>query len=192
MCLTHLKVQHLSCLSSLLLRVRLRLAWASPLSLSRSCTVGPVRHSAMLPLSCVPKFEHMEIKRSHCFWGEHKKSLSSIFSALFLIVAWATIHAYVSRLCAINYVVLHSQALAGDNSHPHISDLWAVHRGPPAASPAAFKHAGPQQCHSPCVIAPICAESTCISVMCQPFISHHLSQPATCCTKKVEGGKKSS
>ena len=47
-----------------------------------------------------------------------------------------------------------------------------------------FKHTGPQQCHSLCVIAPICAESTCINKMCQAFISHHLSQAATCCTEK--------
>lgn len=41
----------------------------------------------------------------------------------------------------------------------------------------------------PRVIAPICVESTCISVMRQAFISHHLSQPATCCTEKRGGGE---
>ena len=41
----------------------------------------------------------------------------------------------------------------------------------------------------PLVIAHICVESTCISVMRQAFISHHLSQPATCCTE-IRGGEK--
>lgn len=135
---------------------------------------APVRHYTPLPLSfCLTVSTHEKSKRSPLFSGasatkkkkEKKKSLSSIFSALFLIVAWATIHAYVWRLCAINYVVLRSQALAGDNSHPHISDLWAIYHGAPLLPRQPLSNA---QDHNnvipPRVIAPICAESTCISV----------------------------
>lgn len=76
-------------------RVRFRLAWASQLYLSRSFTTGPVRHYALLPLSFVPQIEHTKNQKEPLFLGRAQKSLSSIFSALFLIVAWDTIHAYV-------------------------------------------------------------------------------------------------
>lgn len=41
-----------------------------------------------------------------------KKAYHLFLVCFFLIVAWATIHAYVEQECAINYVVLRSQALA--------------------------------------------------------------------------------
>lgn len=128
--LTHLKVQHLSCLPRRHRGLRFTLAWALLADPLYYRPQSDIIHHFLCPF--VSQFQHMKNQKgAHCFLGraqqkkkkEKKKSLSSIFSALFLIVAWATIHAYVWRLCAINYVVLRSQALAGDNSHPHISDL---------------------------------------------------------------------
>lgn len=104
-------------------------------------------HGFLYPFA--PQFEHMKNQKEPLFSGASGKayhlflvrvSSSSLPGPRFMLMS--------RDLVPINYVVLRSQALAADNSHPHISDGRAR---------------GPLQERGRCVMAPICAGSTCIN-----------------------------